>query len=299
MDFIPGVGLRLCYVVAVGGLGTGVQQVVYVDSTDFGQTYGTEVTINATGNVQPAPLICHTDKFWCIIYFDGTNLLQSRNYYGPMPVIPIIDSFNRADENPLSDNGNWVIGGLSSGLTTAPKLVSNTIQRKLASGSFGRDGVYRGDIQFPANRDCIVAIKISTAGTDSEFDITLSDVVAHQGNSLFILMGSFGTGVSLSTDATANIAPQTSRSVTSTDKYALWIHGADVVSLIDIGSGWVENQRAQNTSRRTAFRPAIESAGFSDTTVALADDFAAGLTDAIQQHLDQSRYPKSNLAGVT
>jgi hypothetical protein len=292
-DAVGGV-LRLYYSIAAGGLGVGTNQIGVIESLDNGSTWGTQQIINITGNAQVSCVPTHSDRFWIITYFDGSSpaILQSRNYRGLPPTVPILDSFTRADENPVSDSSRWVLGAVTSGLTTLPKLVSNSIRRQLGSGSFGRDGAHRQEVAIPSNADCAVRYKLSQASTDGEIDLILGNPVTNQGYSLVVAMGGFGTAIHLNSSSTANIASAVTYTPAGGEILLLWIDGADISSWMDSGSGLVELQRALNTSFRTGLFPGIEIAGFSDTTTATADDFGAVIITPNNSPLDFSQFPK-------
>jgi hypothetical protein len=49
------------------------------------------------------------------------------------PTTPVLDNFNRANENPLSGGGNWSGSPWDSGTATLPKLQSNAVEDATAS----------------------------------------------------------------------------------------------------------------------------------------------------------------------
>lgn len=79
---------------------------------------------------------------------------------GRIPSTPILDSFNRADETPLSDGGNWAVAQLDPS-EIGMKLVSNVIKNQ--TGFQGAD--YR-ITSFTANQEAFFTLigKWSTDG---------------------------------------------------------------------------------------------------------------------------------------
>lgn len=296
--------LRLFFPYAVGGLGVGVQQIAYLESPDSGVTWGSRQTINADGVAQASVIATASHRFWIIVYGETTGILQSRCYYGPIPTAEALDDLNRT-ENPLADTkvgtARWTVGVSTA---TALKADGSKGIRQNATGTFARDGSVRNDFVSPSNVDLIAYHKVANAGSDGEIDVFWCNKAAGTGYALAGTIGTFGTVYTLArldaTFATTVISPTYARVLTLNDISYLWIDGTDIVGVLDTGSGPIEILRSLDTTYRGPMSPAWEIVGLNDVTSAAIDNPRGGFAlYPGQPHLDQSRYPKSRLAGVS
>lgn len=195
----------------------------------------------------------------------------------PTPTIRLVDNFNRANESPVSDGSKWTPGGLG-GETTGPKIVSNQIVRQLASGSFGRDGVYRNDITFPAGIGCEVGATIVQMTADGELDITLFNGTT-TGYEVLIMSSVWAAGPQVQLNrSVAGVTKILGTSATvpaSGDKYALQIYLDNVSVWLFRSSAWSQIISVMDITNRGAMIPAFSIAGQNDTTAYIIDDFGA------------------------
>jgi hypothetical protein len=84
----------------------------------------------------------------------------------PFPTTVIIDDFNRADEDPLSNGGKWSLGPGDSPMPTTLRVVSNKCAADAATG----DGnAYRNDQNYGPDTDVYVTV----SGPDLAVTVTL------------------------------------------------------------------------------------------------------------------------------
>lgn len=71
------------------------------------------------------------------------------------PTTGVLDTFNRADENPLSDGGNW--GGNIAGGTERLRVVTNEVTHDAAATS-GLGSAYRSNLTYGPGSEAYVTI---------------------------------------------------------------------------------------------------------------------------------------------
>lgn len=214
---------------------------------------------------------------------------------------PVKDNFNRANETPVSDGGLWTTGGTINNPASGVNLVSNALQRPSAGGAFGRAGSYFNAYTTTAGNICAVQITItqmsaaSSTGQGGELDLQLFDpstrngyelAVTDQnwagtGNATIVLYRSAaGTLTSIGSLTSSPAPPQ------SGDVYQLEIVGGNVNAWLLRSGAWTQLFGVADSTYRLAFKGGLEMAGFSETTVMIADNFSIGqvLFDTARTH---------------
>ncbi len=194
--------------------------------------------------------------------------------------LTILDTATRANEDPLSDGGQWTVGGTDNP-GAACRIVSNTIRRHDGSGTFGRNGNYWNPTTFTAGARVQVGATMSVVANDGAFDLALFATATRNGYNMSIQSASFsadqlvlhvvtgGSGTNI--DVNSSVAPANG------DIYVLQVLQNDIVGWMNRSSTWTEVLRATDTTYRTGFRAGIEIAGFNDTTTMQLINFGANL----------------------
>lgn len=88
--------------------------------------------------------------------------------FAAFPTTPVLDDFNRADENPLSTAGSWG-ASILSGTHGTFKLVSNAIQDDSAADGSSSGQAYRDDQNYGPGVEAYVTILNPWANNASDF----------------------------------------------------------------------------------------------------------------------------------
>lgn len=246
-----------------------------VISTDAGKTWGGAITpLTTTGNSDAPRLIASND----IVIAVGFDNVAGNGMWTVYPLFsadfaqtPIIDAFNRANENPVSDSGKWTspnVGGASAGL----KLVSNQVTRQNAAGSFDRAGSYRNDISTSGSYETYYDV-VTDGGS---IDLYIWDT-SRNGYWIDASDGDSGVGVSIARFDAGTFVSLNSLSsfgLTSGDRLSLRLDKNCVVGLRISSGNTTEILRAADTTYRSSLRLALDVEGLA--AVPVADNFGGG-----------------------
>lgn len=256
---------------------TGSSPITYsvILSTDAGASWGSPITPMTTTSNSDAPRMVLTKDLLIVAGVDGSNNCQWAAYplFAPDPAVSsVIDAFNRANENPLSDSGKWT---QNSGTGNNCKLVSNQCTRQLGAGSFDRSGNYRNDISFSGSYE--VYCDIVTAG--GEVDLFLWNPSTQNG---YLMRGSnsdFGNTIDISkmVGGAETVLFTYSAGVLSAGDTLLLREDANCIVGMKLTSGvWTEVARGKDTTyRNNTQRPGLDIAG--QAGVPVVDNFSGGV----------------------
>lgn len=245
-------------------------------STDAGATWGSPITPLTTAGNSDAPKLLLTKDLLVMIGYDNTgpqNLWAAYPLFAPDPVVTaIVDAFDRANENPLSDGGKW-----SAWETNQLKLVTNAVTRQLAAGSFDRSGSYRNDYSFTGS--CEVYGDVPTNGGEVDFWLmTAKPSLSGNGYVLSTANGDMGTNLSIDKYVNGAFSVTLSgltEALAAGNKFLLRLDPACVSVMRYVSGDWEEILRGEETTYRTSLLHAVDIAGSAGAPV--VDNVGGGL----------------------
>ena len=201
------------------------------------------------------------------------------------PTTGILDNFNRADENPLSDGGNW------SG-PIFPGDQRHQVLTNLAAGAGAFPESYRSNTTYGPDAECFFTIQTlpatgeyvspwvrmqtpNTTGLDG-YTVTWTKLAGVDSLQLFRIDNTVGTqlGATVSLEMGAG------------DRLGIEAIGSVISVYVNQGSGWVQQISATDATYGAAGNIGMDS---SETTYRI-DDFGGGTAAAVT--------PQRTLIGV-
>jgi hypothetical protein len=247
-------------------------------TADAGETWTTGTPMTTTLATADAPKIVITnDLLWTFgLDASGNLIFAALPLFSPDPASTtsgaVIDNFNRANENPLSNGGTW---SLQSGAAAALQIVSNLAVKSSALGSFTRNGSQRNDRTFTEG-EIFLSVASGTGityGTDGRIDLYFWNESTNDQYNLALQENGIVLNILTGGAFTGNLGLNTAIVVTAGDKYVLRTTPNDVVVYRFVGasSDWQELFRARDTSFRVNLSGVIEFTSTTDNPA--VDDF--------------------------
>jgi hypothetical protein len=212
----------------------------------------------------------------------------------PTPTASILDSFTRANENPLSGGGNWSdsLNGSHGNL----QLVSNAV--KTALGGSGTATAWWNAANF--GPDCEASLKISTKPTITAHEVFLFARIQGEGTAtydgyFFRMINQSGTDtweITRVDNGTGTVLASGSQEYSSGDSFAIQCIGSIISAWYKPAAGsWTLLGAVRDTTYAAAGKIAI---GVPDTTV-VVDDFAAQTLVSAVAEVDDTAPPTAGV----
>lgn len=190
------------------------------------------------------------------------------------PTTGILDAFTRANENPVSDGGNWG-GPLFAGSGRA-QLVGNAIT---TTGTFNEN--YRSNTNY--GPDCEAYCTIATLGTDGavnpfvEVTLRTSSEGAGWNGYQILFFPSLSEVVVVRTDneVDTQLGASISQSISGGHKVGAEMVSSTITPYIDTGGGWTALSTRSDGTYTGAGHIGV-SFGRSGTIAWVLDDFGGG-----------------------
>src|SRR5437899_2007498 len=189
------------------------------------------------------------------------------------PTTCILDKFNRADENPLSNGGKWsnpLIAG-----ETSLQVISNTCR---PNGPSSASSNWWSDASFGADTE--VFITVSTAGAAADYvGITVRTVnensASLDGYILYVTFPSTWQFFRLDNGAFTQLGANVTQTVASGDAMGLSIVGTTLTAYYKASGGsWVSLNTRTDSTYTAAGHIGIDEKSAGPTTI--LDDFGGG-----------------------
>ncbi len=245
-------------------------------SHDAGETWTLPIEPFAATNNDAASQLVLTDDL--LIAFGGIGSNYAWSVYPlfspAMLATDMVDAFDRADENPLSDGGNW---SKNPNDANNLKLVSQAVTRQGAPGTFDRSGSQRNDIVISTGGSG--EVYATCRGDGGEVDLYLWDPSITSGYQVHAADSDFGNTMvleRLSPGSTIGLGSESGLQLNTDDAYTLRVIDSQVVGYRydSTEKAWHEFARETDTTYRTGLLPAIDIAGSAGAPI--MDDFGGG-----------------------